>query len=274
MNDESHLVLFFVALILAGLGSGFAGGLFGIGGGLLRIPIFLYLFPTFGVSSDSAFHLAAGTSLALAIPTSAVASWRQYREGQLNPAFLRTWIPPLLIGVVLGIVASYFSSGHLLRWIFLGLLVVMAVYFAVPRRPHLGNQVPRGAFRGLLAASIGAFSSLLGLSGGVLTTPALMTYNQPIHRAVAVSSAGSLAISIVATVGMVWSGMEVAGRTPYALGYVDLVALAAATPAVMLAAPFGVRLANRLPERPLELAFVALLLALILDTVADSVSGG
>ena len=64
MNDESHLVLFFAALILAGLGSGFAGGLFGIGGGLLRIPIFLYLFPAFGVSSDSTFHLAAGTSLA------------------------------------------------------------------------------------------------------------------------------------------------------------------------------------------------------------------
>ena len=68
--------------------------------------------------------------------------------------------------------------------------------------------------------------------------------------------------------------MAVPGRTPYALGYVDLVALAAATPAVMLAAPFGVRLANRLPERPLELAFVALLLVLILDTVADYVSGG
>ena len=273
MSDESHLALFFIALILAGLASGFAGGLFGIGGGLLRIPIFLYLFPAFGVDSDSTFHLAAGTSLALAIPTSAVASWRQHREGQLDLAFLRTWIPPLLVGVVLGIVASYFSSGHLLRWIFLGLLVVTVVYFAVPRRPHLGNQVPRGAFGALLPAGIGAFSSLLGLSGGVLTTPALVAYNQSIHRAVAISSAGSLAISVVATAGMVWSGMEVPGRTAYALGYVDLVAVAAATPAVMLAAPFGVRLANRLPERLLELAFVLVLLALIIDTVSDSMIG-
>ena len=56
------------ALLLSGLASGFAGGLFGIGGGLLRVPLFLYLFPAFGVAPEVTMHLAAGTSLAVAVP--------------------------------------------------------------------------------------------------------------------------------------------------------------------------------------------------------------
>ena len=40
---------------LVGLGSGFVSGLFGIGGGIVRIPLFVYLLPLFGV----AFNLAA-----------------------------------------------------------------------------------------------------------------------------------------------------------------------------------------------------------------------
>ena len=273
MAHDPHPAIFFLALILAGLTSGFAGGLFGIGGGVLRIPIFLYLFPAFGVTTESAFHLAAGTSLALAIPTSAMAAWRQHREHQMDPEFLRTWIPPLLVGVLGGVVASSFSSGLALRWGFMGLLGAMLLYFTLPNRPRIAQKVPGGARRGLLAGSVGMISTLLGLTGGVLTTPALMACSMPIHRAVAVSTAGSLAISFVATAGMIWSGLGVPGRSSYALGYVDLVAVAAATPAVILAAPWGVRLANRLPERLLELAFAALLLALILDTAFDAISG-
>src|SRR6478752_2475283 len=36
------------AFALAGLASGFSSGLFGIGGGIVRIPIFVYLLPPFG----------------------------------------------------------------------------------------------------------------------------------------------------------------------------------------------------------------------------------
>jgi uncharacterized protein len=35
------------AFALVGLASGFASGLFGIGGGIVRIPIFVYLLPMY-----------------------------------------------------------------------------------------------------------------------------------------------------------------------------------------------------------------------------------
>ena len=69
MPDLNPTVLYVLSLLLAGLGSGFVGGLFGVGGGILRVPIFLFMFPIFGVDPTQVMHVAAGTSLALAIPT-------------------------------------------------------------------------------------------------------------------------------------------------------------------------------------------------------------
>jgi uncharacterized protein len=63
------------AFALVGLASGFASGLFGIGGGIVRIPIFVYLLPLFGVAQPVLMHVALGTSMALVLP-SAVASTR------------------------------------------------------------------------------------------------------------------------------------------------------------------------------------------------------
>ena len=61
---------------LVGLASGFASGLFGIGGGIVRIPLFVYLLPLFGVAHSVMMHVAVGTSMALVLP-SAIASTRK-----------------------------------------------------------------------------------------------------------------------------------------------------------------------------------------------------
>ncbi len=269
MTDPSSDIIYYGALIAAGLTSGFAGGLFGIGGGLLRVPIFLYLFPAFGVDSDMVFHMAAGTSLALAIPTSITSAWRQHRADNLDLSFLKTWIPALVAGVVLGILASTVSPTEVLKGLFLGLLVIMAGYVALPSRPVLFQHVPSGPVRSLMAAVIGSVSTLLGLSGGVLTTPVLVACGTVIQRAVAISSAGSLAISLVAAAGMIWTGAGIPNRMPFSLGFIDLPAFAIMTPLVMLSAPLGVRVANRISARKLELFFTCLLLALAVDMAWD-----
>ena len=54
---------------LVGLGSGFVSGLFGIGGGIVRIPLFVYLLPLFGVAQSVMMHVAVGTSMALVLPS-------------------------------------------------------------------------------------------------------------------------------------------------------------------------------------------------------------
>jgi uncharacterized protein len=75
------------AFALAGLASGFSSGLFGIGGGIVRIPIFVYLLPLFGVPSPVLMHVAVGTSMALVLPSALASTRKQLALGNLDLAF-------------------------------------------------------------------------------------------------------------------------------------------------------------------------------------------
>lgn len=265
MTIDSHFLLYLAALLGAGIASGFAGGLFGLGGGVLRVPVLLYLFPAFSVAGDHVFHLAAGTSLALAIPTCLGSVLRHKKEANLDTALLKRWIPALLVGVAVGMWVSRETGGSILRVLFIGFLVLQALYVLIPNRPRIGEVLPGRLGLSGIASAVGALSSLLGLSGGVMTTPILLAFGQSIHRAVAVSSAGGLALSVVATIGMIINGLDVPGRPSYSLGYVDLPAVVVMMPAVLVSSSLGARTANRIPDRLLEVIFGIFLVALIID---------
>ncbi len=113
-----YWVLYILSLLAAGLASGFVAGLFGVGGGIVRIPMFLFLFPILGIEPDVLMHVAAGTSLALAIPSSIMASRAQYKAGKLDMGFLKSWIPALVIGVIVGIFVMRFVSSRFLEQVF------------------------------------------------------------------------------------------------------------------------------------------------------------
>jgi len=71
MEDLAMRVAVFVAV---GFASGFLSGLFGVGGGIVRIPIFLHLLPLFGVAHALVMHVSVGTSIALVIPSAMAAT--------------------------------------------------------------------------------------------------------------------------------------------------------------------------------------------------------
>lgn len=256
MHDVESTTLYVLALLGAGLGSGFAGGLFGIGGGVLRIPIFLYLFPVFGVDHAQVMHIAAGTSLALAIPTGFRSAAIHHRAENLDLAFLRSWIPPLVVGVIGGIFAARVVSGKTLSMIFAITMIGVGIQMlAMPKDFRIAKAMPGHPIRDLVSGGIGALSTMIGITGGALTTPVLTLCGISIHRAVAVAAAGSAAIATVGTIGAVINGLGVAGRPESSLGYVDGLAFIVMFPAILLTAPFGVKLANRLSEKRLRTIF-------------------
>ena len=263
-----------------GLLSGYASGLFGIGGGLLRIPIFLHLLPALGVPVSLVMHVAAGTSLAVAVPTSLSASRSQQKAGNLDANLLWTWLPPLGVGVVVGILGTRFLSGRVLASLFAFVVFIAAVRMLVPRAKSATAEsddpqahLPSRPVLALLAWGIGVLSPMVGIVGGTFATPMLTAFRYPIHRAVAVSSVGGLVVSVLATIGFVVTGWDAAGLPARFIGYVDPFALLVMTPCVLATVPLGVWTANRLSARALEVAFGVLLVVMALDVAWGVVYG-
>ena len=65
---------------------GFMAGLFGIGGGLITVPVLFYIFNSIGLDQSFIMHLAVGTSFAIIIPTSisSVMTHMKYKAVDFN----------------------------------------------------------------------------------------------------------------------------------------------------------------------------------------------
>jgi len=267
---ELHWTIYIGSLVLAGLGSGFVAGLFGVGGGIVRIPIFLFMFPFFGIDSEILMHLAVGTSLTLAVPSAVMASRAQYRAGNLDFGFLRSWIPGLITGVFAGILVMRFTSSKFLEAVFAVVITIAAVHMLLfTERLRLGEQVPEGLKKSLLSFPIGTVSMMMGISGGTLTTPLLTAFNYPIHRCIALATPGGLFISVIGAIGSVINGIGVSGLPSFSLGYIDLTAVIIMIPTVMFSAPLGVRLANHLSQRKLKKIFAAFMVIVALEMIRN-----
>ncbi len=159
-----------VRLGLIGLVVGFFSGLFGVGGGIILVPLLIAV-----VSVDQ--RRASGTSLAAVLPT-AIAGMASYAaHGSVD------WIAGgiLAAGAVLGSFVGTWLLHHTrqsaLRWIFIVFLLVVAarMFFLIPDRSVVLEVTPWTVTALLaLGALTGILSGLLGIGGGVFIVPALM----------------------------------------------------------------------------------------------------
>ena len=256
------------AFALVGLASGFASGLFGIGGGIVRIPIFIYLLPLFGVAHPVLMHVAVGTSMALVLPSAVASTRKQLSLGNLDLAFFRTWAMGIFLGVLIGTALLPLASTEILQAIFAAFMVTVGVYEGFFRnRMVIAKSAPRGAVKLAVAAAIGCLAALTGTGGGTLTTPALQAFSVRLEAAIATASATGLVTGAVATIGAVVSGWHARDLPAYSVGYVDLAIFAAMMPTILIAAPIGVRAGHWLSEAWLRRIYTVLLFVVAADLI-------
>lgn len=249
-----------LALLLVCVIAGYASGLFGIGGGVVTVPALMTILPFWKTSPDVLMHLAVGTSLALILPGGSAATWKQYQLGNLDLSILKTWMPPVIFGVVLGgLVFSKIPSDGL-KVFFLIYLIIATVYAWFQKPPaDSQSRVPRVALQRLVGVAIGGISLLLGIGGGTFTVPFFKFCHYPMIRAIAISSATSLVLGIFGTAAVIVDGWGYSGRAPYSLGFVSLPALLVGTPAMLIFAPLGAKQAHRFKETVLKKIYVGFL---------------
>lgn len=160
---------FLVVCVLIGLLAGALSGLFGVGGGLVIVPLLVFF-----LGFDQ--RLASGTSLAAIVPTAAVGVVSYAVHGSVS------WLAAVLLaaGAIAGAqVGSWLLSRlpqTVLRWCFVGFLgvVIVSLFLVIPSRDAV-LQIGwwQGAALVGLGVVTGILSGLLGVGGGIVVVPAL-----------------------------------------------------------------------------------------------------
>ena len=262
--DTSQLLELAALLVAVGALAGFLGGIFGIGGGAILVPVFNECFRISGVPLDVRMPLCIGTSLAIIIPTS-IRSYRAHQaRGTVDIEILRNWWQPVLAGVVLGSVIARYAPERLFKIVFVMVAYSAAARLLLARESwKLGDDLPKGPLMKAYGFFVGLLSTLMGVGGGLFANLLMTFYGRPIHQAVATSAALAALISILGAIGYVYAGWPAAAhypdvaalQWPFAIGYVSIIGTALVMPTSLLVAPLGVRAAHAMSKRTLEIAF-------------------
>ncbi|MCJ2179815.1 sulfite exporter TauE/SafE family protein [Novosphingobium album (ex Hu et al. 2023)] len=236
-------------MLLAGLVSGFAAGLFGIGGGFVVVPVLFIMLPLLGGSSESIAHVAIGTSLATIVITSLRSVQAHARRDAVDFDLLKAWAPWIVLGVGAGVLLAARVSGHALALIFGAGVGLMALHFLFPvlRDKRLRDDVPGGYVRAGIAGGLGAFSSLLGIGGGTIAIIVMTLCGRTIHRSIATASGVGFIIAVPGTLGFMAIGLPMHDLPFGSIGYVNVLAAVAIVSTSVFTAPLGAATAHKLP---------------------------
>lgn len=244
----AYLNPIFIALLLATGGiAGFLAGLLGIGGGIVIVPILMWVFPASGFPKETAVHLSLGTSLAVIIFTSLSAALGHNRKGNVNWTQV---LPMALSGLVFALLGSFLAAnieGKVLERLFGALEVIIGVrlfYFKPLLSPGKILKASTASFF-LIGAISGLFSSFFGVGGGIIAVPLmLILLTIPIHLAVGNSCSVIVFISLFGTLGYILSGWNRPDLPEYCLGYVNYLACGLISFSSIIFAQLGVRVSQ------------------------------
>jgi uncharacterized membrane protein YfcA len=248
------------ALAFGGL-IGFSLGALGAGGSILTVPILVY---AMGVPVQS----ATGTSLAIVGLNAAIGAVDYLRRGRSLPKTAIAFGVSGILGAFAGVWLSHQLRGELILVLF-SLLMLAAAYSmlrgskAAVSATSFDERYPvQGWVRLVLVGlGVGFLTGFFGVGGGFLIVPALVVIlGLPMHLAVGTSL---LAIALNALWGLI-------GNLRF--GTLDWTLTLLFAAGGVLGVLAGGKLAGRLPDRTLRVAFALLIVGVAVYTFARSLT--
>ena len=257
-----YINVWFVAYLALGIVIGFFAGLLGVGGGAMMVPVLAILFPAQGFPFETKMQVILATSMATIMFTSLSSVRAHHAKGAVNWQALWAMVPGILVGTFVGARVVKHLSTQFLGIFFICFLFYTATQMLVNVKPKASRTLPGRL--GLLAAgaALGFLSAMVSVGGAFFTIPFMTWCNVPTITAIGTSAALGFPIAVFTTIANVFNGWDVPGVPQPSLGYVYLPALIGISITSVMMAPFGARLAHRLPVQTLKRIFAVLLYAL------------
>jgi len=252
--DISYLVL--------GAITGFLAGIFGVGGGLILVPVLLFLFSLQHFPAEHVMLLALGTSMAVILFTSLSSLLAHHRHSAVNWRVVRNITPGILLGTGLGAALAAYIPTRGLAIFFTLFVYSVAAQILLDIRPHAARQLPGAVGMTVTGLLTGCLSSLVSIGGGAIIVPFLVWCNVSIRNAIGTSAAIGFSVAAGGTIGYVYTGFNIPALPAHSLGFVYLPALSWIALASVITAPLGAKATHHMKVGLLRKLFAMLLIAL------------
>jgi uncharacterized membrane protein YfcA len=244
--DQNQIIFIVSAMTASAVATGFMAGFFGIGGGLIMVPILFYIFNFVGIEQAFIMHLALGTSFSIIIPTSIISTMTHMKFKAVDFSIVKTFGAFVAIGVVCGTVFAVSLKTSSLVLFFSIMTMIFSIYFLTvkekinptPRKINLIYRVVCGFLSGFLSAP-------MGIAGGVINTPVLKMFGYPIKVAIGCSAAVGFVIALIGAIGFAVSGSYLNINAPFSLGFVNIPTFLIFVPITMFMAKIGAKTVHK-----------------------------
>lgn len=236
-------------IALIGLIAGLVGGLTGLGGSVIMLPGLAFIVG-YADETHAEQHTYQAAAMAVNFLVAVPAVWRHTHAGAIRKPLLYRLLPPAVLFIILGVLASDQFQGEVLVKILAVVIAFMVVISEIAHRVRARRD--DDATRPMATPAVigtgvttGFLAGLLGIGGGVITVTGLQALGRvPIRQAIAASAA---VMCLTAPVG---AGIKMATLHTHdqsVIGAVELIGLLG--PAAVVGALMGASLVHRLPVR-------------------------
>ena len=247
---QNQIIFIILAMAISAVPVGFMAGLFGIGGGLITVPVLFYIFNSIGLDQSFIMHLAVGTSFAIIIPTSisSIITHMKYKAVDFN--VVKTFGIFVVIGVISGtIFAANLKTAGLILF-FSIMTMIFSLFFLISKEKS--NPIKRKInllIKILSGFASGFLSAPMGIGGGIINTPILKMFGYPINIAIGSSAALGFLISVVGAFGFIISGKYLNIQAPLSLGFINIPAFLIFVPITTYMAKIGAKTVHKVNKQ-------------------------
>jgi uncharacterized protein len=251
-----------IVLSLAAAVAGFMAGLLGVGGGIIMVPALYYAFTVLDYDIITRMHLSVGTSLAIIIPTSIISTKTHMEHDAVDFKMVKSFGILILLGVIFGsFLAVNLKTPHLVLFFSIFSFIV-GLFFIFLREKLVENPKKiSDIIKNISGIIIGFISVPLGIGGGSLMVPFMRTFGYDIRKSIGTAAAIGFLISASGATTMVIGGEIIDNiKTPFSIGYINLLGFLVFVPITMVMARIGAKMVYRIDKKLLSKIFGAFLL--------------
>lgn len=251
-----------LTLVACGVITNMMSAIFGIGGGVLMVPIFLTLFPQFPI------QMVAATSLSIVIGTACINLVNFVRlHIPLSYRSLILWSLGMIVGVQLGFELSFYVPRHYIVGFFVLTMLALSLKTFLKRggpEPDCAQPSVKENARGVAFCTVGgSIAGFTGIGGGSIMAPLINQLNFVSKKQVPVYTNYMMVIGGLGSMyGYITKPIDFNAEGMWQLGYINLTVVMTVVAASFVTSFFSIRISRLLSPRVANILLGLILLGI------------